>query len=102
NAGAAHLASLLMNLDEPTSAMDAESERQVQRAISNLIRNRTTIVIAHRLSTVRRADAIVVMEAGQTTEQGTHDELLVRNGQYRRLYEMQFADDEEPAAIGVE
>ena len=81
-------------LDEATSALDAESERLVQRAIANLIRNRTTIVIAHRLSTVRRADAIVVMEAGQTTEQGTHDELLVRNGQYRRLYEMQFADEE--------
>src|SRR5437588_880678 len=89
-------------LDEATSALDAESERLVQRAIANLIRNRTTIVIAHRLSTVRRADAIVVMEAGQTIEQGTHDELLARNGQYRRLYEMQFADDEEPAAIGVE
>ena len=82
-------------LDEATSALDAESERLVQRAIANLIRNRTTIVIAHRLSTVRRADAIVVMEAGLTIEQGTHDELLARNGQYRRLYEMQFADDEE-------
>jgi subfamily B ATP-binding cassette protein MsbA len=82
-------------LDEATSALDAESERLVQRAIANLIRNRTTIVIAHRLSTVRRADAIVVMEAGRIIEQGTHDELLARNGQYRKLYEMQFADDEE-------
>jgi ATP-binding cassette, subfamily B, bacterial MsbA len=88
-------------LDEATSALDAESERLVQRAISNLIRNRTTIVIAHRLSTVRRADAIVVMEAGQTIEQGTHEELLARNGQYRRLYQMQFADDEEMSAVST-
>jgi subfamily B ATP-binding cassette protein MsbA len=82
-------------LDEATSALDAESEQLVQRAINNLIRDRTTIVIAHRLSTVRRADAIVVMEAGQIIEQGTHAELLGRGGRYQRLYEMQFADEEE-------
>ncbi|HEX3142533.1 MAG TPA: ATP-binding cassette domain-containing protein, partial [Pyrinomonadaceae bacterium] len=81
--------------DEATSALDAESEQLVQRAISNLVRNRTTIVIAHRLSTIRRADAIVVIEAGQITEQGTHAELLARGGQYQRLYELQFADEEE-------
>ncbi len=82
-------------LDEATSALDAESERLVQRAISNLVRNRTTIVIAHRLSTVRRADVIVVMEAGRIIETGTHTELLARGGQYRKLYELQFADEEE-------
>jgi subfamily B ATP-binding cassette protein MsbA len=82
-------------LDEATSALDAESERFVQKAIANLVRNRTTIVIAHRLSTVRRADAIVVMEGGSITEVGTHSELLARGGQYRRLYELQFADEEE-------
>jgi ATP-binding cassette, subfamily B, bacterial MsbA len=82
-------------LDEATSALDAESEQLVQRAINNLIRDRTTIVIAHRLSTVRRADSIVVMEAGQIIEQGTHAELLARGGRYQRLYEMQFADEEE-------
>ena len=82
-------------LDEATSALDAESERFVQQAIANLIRNRTTIVIAHRLSTVRRADMIVVMEAGRIIETGTHAELLAKGGQYRKLYELQFADEEE-------
>ena len=86
-------------LDEATSALDAESERLVQKAIANLVRNRTTIVIAHRLSTVRRADVIVVMEGGRIIEMGTHTELLARNGQYRRLYELQFADEEELAGI---
>jgi subfamily B ATP-binding cassette protein MsbA len=82
-------------LDEATSALDAESEHLVQRAISNLIRDRTTIVIAHRLSTVRRADVIAVVEAGQIIERGTHAELLALGGQYQRLYELQFADEEE-------
>ncbi len=86
-------------LDEATSALDAESERLVQRAIANLIRNRTTIVIAHRLSTIRRADKIVVMEGGCIIETGTHSELLARGGQYRRLYELQFADEEEELLV---
>jgi len=85
-------------LDEATSALDAESERLVQRAISNLVRDRTTIVIAHRLSTVRRADLIVVMAAGKIIEMGTHSELLNQNGKYRKLYELQFADEEEMLA----
>jgi subfamily B ATP-binding cassette protein MsbA len=82
-------------LDEATSALDAESERLVQQALSNLVRDRTTLVIAHRLSTVRRADMIVVMEKGRIIETGTHAELLSRDGQYRKLYELQFADEEE-------
>jgi subfamily B ATP-binding cassette protein MsbA len=86
-------------LDEATSALDAESERFVQQAIANLVRNRTTIVIAHRLSTIRRANTIVVMEGGRITEIGTHAELLARGGQYRRLYELQFADEEEELII---
>ena len=86
-------------LDEATSALDAESERLVQRAIANLVRDRTTIVIAHRLSTVRRADVIVVMEAGRIIEMGTHADLLAQGGQYRKLYELQFADEEELVAL---
>lgn len=86
-------------LDEATSALDAESERFVQQAIGNLVRNRTTIVIAHRLSTIRRANTIVVMESGRITEMGSHSELLARGGQYRRLYELQFADEEESLTV---
>jgi subfamily B ATP-binding cassette protein MsbA len=89
----------LLILDEATSALDAESERFVQQAIANLVRNRTTLVIAHRLSTVRRADKIVVMEAGRIIETGSHEELLARGGQYRKLYELQFADEENSTAL---
>jgi ATP-binding cassette, subfamily B, bacterial MsbA len=86
-------------LDEATSALDAESERFVQQAIANLVRNRTTIVIAHRLSTIRKANTIVVMEGGRITEIGSHAELLARGGQYKRLYELQFADEEEELTV---
>jgi subfamily B ATP-binding cassette protein MsbA len=86
-------------LDEATSALDAESERFVQKAIANLVRNRTTLVIAHRLSTIRKANTIVVMERGRITEMGSHAELLARGGQYRRLYELQFADEEEELTV---
>ncbi|HEY0101162.1 MAG TPA: ABC transporter ATP-binding protein, partial [Pyrinomonadaceae bacterium] len=86
-------------LDEATSALDAESERLVQQALSNLTRNRTTLVIAHRLSTIRRADSIVVMERGRIIEQGKHEELLTQSGTYKKLYELQFADEEEEVVV---
>jgi subfamily B ATP-binding cassette protein MsbA len=81
-------------LDEATSALDSESERLVQKALANLMQSKTSIVIAHRLSTIRRADKIVVMEKGRIIETGTHAQLIERDGRYRRLYELQFAEEE--------
>ncbi|MGI8996444.1 MAG: ABC transporter ATP-binding protein [Pyrinomonadaceae bacterium] len=89
-------------LDEATSALDAESEQLVQRALANLTRGRTTIVIAHRLSTVRRADSIVVLERGRIVETGKHAELLAHGGIYKRLYELQFADEQEEVATSFQ
>ncbi len=83
----------ILILDEATSALDTESEVLVQDAIERLMTDRTVLVIAHRLSTVRRADRIVVLQNGRVEDQGTHDQLLARDGLYRRLYELQFASD---------
>jgi len=82
----------LLILDEATSALDSESERVVQLALSNLMEHRTTLVIAHRLSTIQRSDRIVVLNRGTIVEMGTHDELLLRGGHYKRLHAMQFQD----------
>lgn len=84
----------ILILDEATSALDTESERHIQAALEELMRNRTTLVIAHRLSTVEKADCIVVLRDGRIVETGTHAELLQRDGVYAGLYHMQFRDEE--------
>jgi len=84
----------ILVLDEATSALDTESERLVQQALNNLMRGRTTLVIAHRLSTIRSADKIVVLDKGQIVESGTHEELLAHRGVYRKLYDLQFAEED--------
>jgi subfamily B ATP-binding cassette protein MsbA len=86
----------ILILDEATSALDSESEALVQSALQNLMIGRTVVVIAHRLSTVRRADRIVVLENGTTADVGPHEELMKKLGTYRRLYELQFAEVEPP------
>lgn len=88
----------ILILDEATSALDSESEALVQSALQNLMSGRTVFVIAHRLSTVRRADRIVVLEGGTISDIGAHEELMQKLGTYRRLYELQFADADAPRA----
>jgi len=82
----------ILILDEATSHLDTESERLVQKALQNLMAHRTVIVIAHRLSTVRRADKIVVLDQGRIAETGTHDKLIAHGGIYQRLHDMQFLE----------
>jgi len=88
----------ILILDEATSALDSESEALVQSALQNLMSGRTVLVIAHRLSTVRRADRIVVIENGTIADIGAHEELMKKLGTYRRLYDLQFVDLEQPKA----
>lgn len=89
----------ILILDEATSALDSESESLVQSALHNLMTGRTVLVIAHRLSTVRRADRIVVIENGTIADVGAHEQLMKNLGTYRRLYDLQFADVETPKAV---
>ena len=87
----------LLILDEATSSLDSESEMLVQQALSNLMRNRTTFVIAHRLSTVRNASRIIVLQKGRIVESGTHDELLAHGAVYKKLHDLQFRTAEKDA-----
>jgi subfamily B ATP-binding cassette protein MsbA len=90
----------ILILDEATSALDTESELLVQHAIDALLDQRTVLVIAHRLSTVRRADQILVLDGGRIVQRGTHDQLMAEGGLYRRLHDLQFQSDLAPAAVG--
>ena len=83
----------ILVLDEATSALDSESERMVKDALERLARNRTSLIIAHRLSTVERADRIVVLEKGRIAETGSHAELLAKGGVYADLYRLQFREN---------
>ena len=91
----------ILILDEATSALDAESESLVQTALANLMQNRTVLVIAHRLGTIRRANRIAVLEGGRITAIGPHDELLTTSPTYQRLYQLQFMDMPEEQGIGA-
>jgi ATP-binding cassette, subfamily B, bacterial MsbA len=91
----------ILILDEATSALDTESERLVQQAIDRLMAERTVLVIAHRLATVRDADEIVVLDAGRVVDRGTHDQLFRAGGLYRRLYDLQFRDQEPALTAGI-
>jgi ATP-binding cassette subfamily B protein len=95
----------ILMLDEATSSVDTETEKEIQKALDNLVQGRTTIAIAHRLSTLRRADRLIVLERGEVVELGSHEELMAERGAYWRLYEAQArnvdTEDQDPPLVHV-
>lgn len=89
----------LVILDEATSSVDTESEMKIQQAITEILKGRTSFVIAHRLSTIRHADCILVISKGKIVEMGTHDELILKHGQYYDLYTGQFEDEQSQSLL---
>ena len=92
----------ILILDEATSALDNTTEILIQQSLDELCQGRTTIVVAHRLSTVKRANSIAVISDGRITEQGTHNELMALNGTYKKLYSLQFREDEADAILSIQ
>src|SRR5712664_2982998 len=89
----------LLILDEATSSIDTETEQYIQKAIARVMRNRTSVIVAHRLSTIQRADKIIVLHHGEIREQGTHQDLLAQRGLYWKLYKLQYADGSRSIAV---
>jgi ATP-binding cassette subfamily B protein/subfamily B ATP-binding cassette protein MsbA len=90
----------ILVLDDATSSVDMETEHLIERALTEVMKGRTTFVIAHRLSSVKRADEVLVIEGGRIAERGTHAELIARDGHYRRIYDVQMRDQDELLARG--
>jgi ATP-binding cassette subfamily B protein len=91
----------ILILDDSTSSVDMGTEYQIQQALAEVIRGRTTFVIAHRLSTLRQADLVLVMDEGKIVERGSHEELLAHDGFYRRIHDLQLMPQEDEALVGA-
>jgi ABC-type multidrug transport system fused ATPase/permease subunit len=91
----------ILILDEATSSIDTETEQLIQRAVERVMEHRTSLVVAHRLSTIQKCDRIMVFHHGELRESGTHNELLRNRGLYWRLYQLQYSDDKTPPAAGL-